>query len=75
MKKTGFVILTAVLMAACNESGSSTENKLDSIGNRLDSSADRIWDSTKRKAKELKEKVENKLDQKDSVQKTDTNNL
>ena len=72
MKKAGFVILMGCLMGACNNNGSSTENKLDSIGQKLDSSAGRVWDSTKAKAKDLKERIENKLEQKDSAQKADT---
>ena len=60
------------LVTACNNGGSSTENKLDSIGKKFDSSAARIWDSTKEKARAIKERVENKLEQRDSVQKTDT---
>jgi hypothetical protein len=72
MKKAGFAVLTGCLMMACNNSGSSTENKLDSIGKKFDSSATRVWDSTKEKARAIKERVENKLEQRDSVQKTDT---
>ena len=51
---------------ACNNSGSSTKVKLDSIGKKFDSSANRIWDSTKEKAKDIKNNIENKLEQKDS---------
>jgi hypothetical protein len=69
MKKTGLVILMAGVMMACNNSGSSTKVKLDSIGKKFDSSANRVWDSTKEKAKGIKEKIENKLDQKDSAHK------
>jgi hypothetical protein len=72
MKKAGFVILIGCLVMACNNGGSSTENKLDSIGKKFDSSAARIWDSTKEKAKTAKERVENKLKQRDSARKTDT---
>lgn len=75
MKKAGLVILMGCLMAACNNSGSSTQNKIDSIGKKFDSSANRIWDSTKEKARDIKEKVENKLEQRDSAIKADTNHL
>jgi hypothetical protein len=75
MKKAGFVILMGCLMTACTNSGSSTQNKLDSIGKKFDSSANRIWDSTKEKARDIKEKVENKLEQRDSAVKADTNHL
>ncbi len=75
MKKAGFVILMSGLMAACTNSGSSTQNKIDSIGKKFDSSANRIWDSTREKARDIKEKVENKLEQRDSAVKADTNHL
>jgi hypothetical protein len=66
MKKIGSVILMVGAMMACNNSGSSTKVKLDSIGKKFDSSANRIWDSTKEKAKDIKNNIENKLEQKDS---------
>lgn len=69
MKKLGFVILMAVLLTSCNNNRSSAKVKLDSIGKKFDSSADRIWDSTKEKAKEIKETIEKKLDKNDSSEK------
>ncbi len=74
MKKLGLFFLMVCALTACNNSGSSTQNKLDSIGKKFDSSADRVWDSTKGRAREIKERVENKLEQKDLVHKTDTPN-
>jgi len=71
MKTIGFVIiLMGCILCACNDTGSSTRIKIDSIGRKFDTSAERIWDSTKVKAKEIKEKIENKLDQKDSASKS-----
>jgi len=70
MKTIGFVIIMlGCILSACNDTGSSTRIKIDSIGRKFDTSAERIWDSTKVKAKEIKEKIENKLDQKDSASK------
>ena len=70
MKKAGFVIIVmGCIVSACSDNGSSTRVKIDSIGRKFDTSADRIWDSTKEKAKEIKEKIENKLDPKDSATK------
>ncbi len=75
MKKAGFVIIVlGALVSGCSDSGSSTRVKIDSIGRKFDTSAERIWDSTKEKAKEIKEKIENKLDQKDSASKKADNN-
>ena len=67
MKKAGFVFLIAGFLVACDNSGSSTKSKMDSLGKKFDSSAERIWDSTKEKARELKENIENKLDKRDSA--------
>jgi hypothetical protein len=50
-----FVVLSII---ACNNEGSRTDNKMDSIRLKFDSSADRAWDSTKAKAREIKERVE-----------------
>jgi Skp family chaperone for outer membrane proteins len=70
MKKAGFVVIVMwILVSACGDNSSSTRIKIDSIGKRFDTSAERLWDSTKEKAKEIKEKIDNKLDQKDSASK------
>ena len=66
MKKLGLVILIAGMVSGCGNSDSSTKVKLDSIGKKFDSSANRVWDSTKEKAKDIKNSIENKLEQKDS---------
>lgn len=67
MKKTGLILLTVLAMVSCNNSGSITEGKLDSIGEKLDSSADRIWDSTRQKAGDIKDRIENRLERRDSA--------
>ncbi|MGN6164717.1 MAG: hypothetical protein ACTHOF_09270 [Flavisolibacter sp.] len=67
MKKLGLVISIAGMMAACSNGDSSTKVKLDSIGKKFDSSASRVWDSTKEKAKDIKNSIENKLERKDSA--------
>ena len=75
MKKAGSWILVAGLLAACNNEGTSTKAKLDSLGKDFDSSAERLWDSTKEKAKDLKGKIEQRLEKRDSAQnKADTIN-
>lgn len=75
MKKAGFVILIGCLMGGCHDSGSSSDHQLDSIGQKLDSSAGRVWDSTKAKARDLKERIEDKLENKDAAGKADTTQL
>lgn len=72
MKKAAFIVLMAVLAASCNYEGSSTERKLDSLEERIDTTADKVWDSTKAKAKELKERIEQKLENRDSLKREDT---
>ena len=39
---------------------------MDSLGKKFDSSAEKIWDSTKEKGKELKNKIKDKIENKDS---------
>jgi hypothetical protein len=73
MKKAVLIVIIAGLTMRCTNGGSSTQNKLDSIGNKLDSSAGRLWDSTKEKARELKDRIEQKLEKRDSAgKKADT---
>lgn len=54
---------------SCNNNDSTIETKTDSIGKKFDSVATRSWDSTKAKARELKDKVEGVLEKKDSTNK------
>ncbi len=69
-------ILIVCLLGSCNNDGSSTEIKFDSIGRELDTlgkkidtTLDKAWDSTKEKAKDLKNMIEIKLDKRnDSIQ-------
>ncbi len=63
------VMMVTVALASCNNDGVSTKAKFDSLGKKFDSTAEKLWDSTKEKAKDIKEKIEDKLDQKDSADK------
>lgn len=65
-------LLVGVLVSACNETGDSTERKLDSLERRIDTTAEKVWDSTKARAKDLKEQIEEKFEERDSVNRTDT---
>ena len=68
MKKMGFVVITLGFLTACTSS-TETKIKVDSLGKKFDSAAQKTWDSTKEKGKELKEKIEEKLNNKDSLHK------
>ena len=72
MKQIIGFLLVGALVSACNETGDSTERKLDSLERRIDTTAEKVWDSTKARAKDLKEQIEEKLEQRDSVHRTDT---
>lgn len=74
MKQFAWAIVILIGLGSCSNNNSSTDVKLDSIGKKLDSSANRIWDSTKEKAREIKGRIENKLNKRDSAQKADTTN-
>lgn len=71
MKKMISVLALAFLMS-CDNSGGSTEQKLDSLGEKLQNSAERTFDSAKEKAKDLKEKVEGRLEDRDSLNRKDS---
>ena len=62
-------VVSALVMSlvACSNGSNSADTKLDSIGKKFDSAAERTWDSTKQKARDIKERVENSLERKDSV--------
>jgi hypothetical protein len=72
MKQIIGFLLVGVLMSACNETGDATDRKLDSLEHRIDTTAEKVWDSTKARAKDLKERIEEKLENRDSVPRTDT---
>lgn len=75
MKKLLVLLAGFCFLTACNENGDPVESKLDSLENHFDTTAEKIWDSTKAKAKDLKEKLEEKWEQsKDSIEarKSDT---
>jgi len=59
------VLLTAGV--ACNGGNTVTGDKLDSIGKKIDSTAGVIYDSAKAEAKDLKEKIESRINRKDSA--------
>jgi hypothetical protein len=60
MKKVGFLMIMAGFLAACSNS-EPVKVDLSKAGKKFDSSAGRIWDSTKREAKELGEKIKDKV--------------
>ena len=68
MQKTGFLILFVFTLSACNNSGK-IESKVDSLSKKIDTTAEKVWDSTKAGFKRIKDKVEDKLEQKDSTDK------
>lgn len=68
MKKSWVLILTLAFLTACNNSGN-IENKADSLSREVDSFGKKVWDSTKKGAKELKDRIEDEFKKKDSAQK------
>lgn len=56
------VFIISFSLLSCNDSGTSTDVKIDSLSQRIDTTADKIWDSTKAKAKVLKDKVEDAIE-------------
>jgi predicted small secreted protein len=68
MKRMGFFVLVVLMASACNNSSGFGE-KVDTLSKKIDSGAEAVWDSTKAGAKKLKDKIEDKLDRKDSTKK------
>jgi transcription elongation factor Elf1 len=62
MKKVLIVVVIGFSLLSCTDSGTSTHVKIDSLSQRIDTTADKIWDSTKAKAKVLKDKVEDAIE-------------
>ncbi|HEU4469587.1 MAG TPA: hypothetical protein VFR58_00765 [Flavisolibacter sp.] len=60
-KNLGWISLVVVFLAACDNEAK-IKVDLDSVGKKFDTAAERIWDSTKAKAKDLGERIENRLD-------------
>ncbi len=69
MKKLFVILVLVGGLASCNESGTSINIKgdslgkeLDTLGNKIGEKAEQVWDSTKLKARDLKEGVEDRID-------------
>lgn len=62
----------ALLFAACNNEGDATERKLDSLETRIDTTAEKVWDSTKAKARDLKERIEQKIENREADDRNDS---
>lgn len=60
------------MLTACNNEGDSAERKLDSLETRIDTTAEKVWDSTKAKAKDLKERIEQKIENRDADERSDS---
>jgi hypothetical protein len=72
MKRLVTFVVIGALFTACNEEGSSRERKLDSLERRIDTTAEKVWDSTKAKAKDLKDRIEAEFEERDRGNKGDT---
>lgn len=59
-------MIGSIILAGCNNSAT-LETKADSLGKEADSTGNAVWDSVKKGSKELKEKIENEFDKKDSA--------
>jgi len=63
------VLLFITALAACNNGANDrVENNLDSLGQKVDSAANKLWDSAKKEGRELKERIETRLEKKDTTE-------
>lgn len=67
MKKIGILMVGLGILSGCNNTAS-LENKADSLGKKVDSIGNRVWDSVKAGSKELKEKIEDQFEKKDTAE-------
>ena len=72
MKRLTGLLTLALLLAACNNEGDSTERKLDSLETRIDTTAEKVWDSTKARAKDLKEHIEQRIENREADERKDS---
>lgn len=72
MKRITSILALALLFTACNNEGDTTERKLDSLETRIDTTAEKVWDSTKAKAKDLKERIEQKIENREADDRNDS---
>lgn len=63
--KKACIFLVAGFLFACNDTATVKVN-VDSTGKKFEDKAEKVWDSTKEGLKDLKDKVDNKLDKLDS---------
>ena len=68
MKKIGIWVVMLGILTACNNTAN-LENKADSLGKQVDSFGKKVLDSGKKDVKELKERIEKELKDKDSAKK------
>lgn len=65
MKKAWILGLVTLGFVACTNE-SSTKDTVDSLGTEIDSSFQKVGDSTKRTLKNLKQKIEDRFENRDS---------
>jgi septal ring factor EnvC (AmiA/AmiB activator) len=69
MKRFLGILSAAVILAACNNAGDSTEEVQDSVMEKIDSTGEARVDSVKEATDSLQEKVENTFEKTDSANK------
>lgn len=65
MKKIGILMFGLVILTACNNSAT-LESKADSLAEKVDSVGNQVWDSVKEGSQELKKKIEDQFEKKDT---------
>lgn len=68
MKKLGFTVALGFLMVACSNSETAADVRMDSVSRSVDTAANHTWDSTKQKAADIRQRVEDRLSDTTTVQ-------
>lgn len=74
MKKLLFLAFVAIFAVSCTDEGTNNTINVDGLGEKIDSGANKVWDSTKAKADRLEDKIDSKIDIKDSADRADSSN-
>jgi hypothetical protein len=62
MKRVCVFAVAVLGLISCSNIGESTAVPVDSLGKKFDKAAEKLWDSTKQKAKDVRDTIKKRLD-------------
>ncbi len=67
-KRLILVTITVLVLCSCNDGGS-VKIEVDSVGKQFDTTAERVYDTAKSRLKTLTDKIEDRVNSRDSIDK------